>query len=136
MWIQLEPKVALSFFQPNSKHSEERNFVNSVHSSVNVESVKNVTFDFFNTSHSLSSPSIIQDVINIQSSHYLSSPSIIQEDVINIQSSHSLSSPSIIQEDVINDTHFIINENGSSVDEAQRQQINSNFNIVTETKAK
>ena len=42
------------------------------------------------------------DVINIQSSHSLSSPSIIQEDEINIQSSHSLSSPSIIQKDVIN----------------------------------
>ena len=49
-------------------------------------------------------------MINIKSSHSLSSPSIIQEDVINIQSSHSLSSPSIIQEDVINDTHFMINE--------------------------
>ena len=45
------------------KHSEERNFVNSVHSLVNVESVKNVTFDFFVTSHSLSSHSTIQDVI-------------------------------------------------------------------------
>ena len=39
--------MALGFFKPNSKYSEERNFVNSVHSSVNVESVQNVTFDFF-----------------------------------------------------------------------------------------
>ena len=53
-----------------------------------------------------------------------------------LQMTGALSSPSIIQEDVINDTHFIINENGSSVDEAHRQQINSNFNIFTETKAK
>ena len=53
-----------------------------------------------------------------------------------LQMTGSLSSPSIIQEGVINDTHLIINENGSSVDEAHRQQINSNFNIVMETKAK
>ena len=38
--------MALGFFQPNSKHSEERNFVNSVHSSVNVESVKMLLLTF------------------------------------------------------------------------------------------
>ena len=37
---------------------------------------------------------------------------------------------------MINDTHSIINENDSSVDEAHRQQNNSNSNIVTETKGK
>ena len=99
--------MALGFFQPNNKLSEEKNFVNSVYSSVNVESVKNVTFDFLNTSH-------------------------LEE---NVQSSHSLASRPIIQEDVKYDTHSIINQNGSSVDEAHIQQNNSNFDIVTETKA-
>ena len=52
------------------------------YSSVNVESVKNVTFDFLNTSH-------------------------LEE---NVQSCHSLASCSIIQEDVKNDTDSIINQ--------------------------